>query len=68
MRRSLNLLTRLGLFAFVAGLLVRIFSHASYSEFTAGFLIGLGVVLMIGGLVKQSRGRRLGPGDAEKAP
>jgi hypothetical protein len=68
MQRKVNILTRVGLLAFAAGCLVRLFLHANYSEFTAGFLIGLGVVLMIGGLVKQSRGRGLGPLDAEKAP
>jgi hypothetical protein len=56
-RRKLSVLTRVGLLAFAVGALVRLFGHASYTDFTAGFLIGLGIVLMIGGLVKQSRVR-----------
>ncbi len=66
--RGINVLMRVGLLAFAAGSLVRLFLHFSYADFTAGFLIGLGVVLMIGGLVKQPRGRRLGPGDAGRTP
>jgi hypothetical protein len=69
-RRKFGVLTRMGLVAFAAGSLVRLFLHASYSDFTAGFLIGLGIVLMIGGLVKQSRGPGRGDGyrDSGRAP
>ena len=49
---KISILTRVGLVALVIGLLVRLFSHASYTEFTAGFLIGLAIVLMIGGMMK----------------
>jgi hypothetical protein len=52
-QRKISTLTRVGLVALVIGLLVRLFSHTSYSEFTAGFLIGLSLVLMIGGMVKR---------------
>jgi len=53
-------LTRMGLAALVVGLLIRLFSHASYSEFTAGFLIGLAIVLMIGGMMKtRGQARRM---------
>jgi hypothetical protein len=55
--RKFSVLTRVGLLAFAVGALVRLFLHANYSDFTAGFLIGLGIVLMIGGLVRQSRAR-----------
>jgi hypothetical protein len=55
MQHRISNLTRMGLAALVVGLLIRLFSHASYSEFTAGFLIGLSLVLMIGGMVKKSR-------------
>ena len=58
MGHKINVLTRVGLLAFAAGCLVRVFLHANYSDFTAGFLIGLGVVLMIGGLMKRSRRAR----------
>jgi hypothetical protein len=61
-RRKFSVLTRVGLLAFAVGCLVRLFLHASYSDFTAGLLIGLGIVSMIGGLVKQSRGPDLGDG------
>jgi hypothetical protein len=60
-RRKFSVLTRVGLLVFAAGCLVRLFLHPSYSDFTAGLLIGLGIVLMIGGLVKQS-GPDLGDG------
>lgn len=55
---KINVLTRVGLVAFAAGCLVRVFLRVNYADFTAGFLIGLGVVLMIGGLMKRSRGAR----------
>jgi hypothetical protein len=67
-RRKFSVLTRVGLLAFAAGCLVRLFLHSSYSDFTAGLLIGLGIVLMIGGLVKQSRARGLGTGDTGRTP
>jgi hypothetical protein len=54
-QRKISLLTRVGLLALVVGLLIRIFSHASYSEFTAGFLIGLSLVLIIGGMIRKSQ-------------
>jgi hypothetical protein len=51
----MNVFVRVGLLAFAAGLLVRLFTHASYSEFAAGFLIGLSIVLIIFGMVGRSR-------------
>jgi hypothetical protein len=51
----MNIFVRVGLLALAAGLLVRLFTHASYSEFVAGFLIGLSIVLIIFGLVGRSQ-------------
>lgn len=53
--RRMNIFVRVGLLALAAGLLVRLFTHASYSEFAAGFLIGLSIVLIIFGLVGRSQ-------------
>jgi hypothetical protein len=47
---------RVGLLAFVAGSLVRLFAHGNYVDFAGGFLLGLSIVLMISGLVQQRRG------------
>jgi hypothetical protein len=51
----MNVFVRVGLLALVTGLLVRLFTHANYSEFAAGFLIGLSIVLIIFGMVGRSR-------------
>jgi hypothetical protein len=53
--RGMNVFMRVGLLALAAGLLVRLFTHANYSEFAAGFMIGLGIVLVIFGSVRRSR-------------
>jgi hypothetical protein len=42
-----------GLLALVAGILLHLFTHAKYSEFGGGFLIGLSIVLIIAGVVKR---------------
>ena len=54
-RRKISFLIRVGLFALAAGILVRLYTHSNYSEFAAGFLMGLSLVLMIAGLVRQKR-------------
>jgi hypothetical protein len=51
----MNVFVRVGLLALAAGLLVRLFAHARFSEFAAGFLIGLSIVLIIFGMVGRSR-------------
>jgi hypothetical protein len=53
--RTMKVFVGVGLLALAAGLLVRLFTHASYSEFAAGFLIGLSIVLIIFGMVGRSR-------------
>ena len=53
--RRMNVFVRVGLLALAAGLLVRLFAHARFSEFAAGFLIGLSIVLIIFGMVGRSR-------------
>jgi len=53
--RRMNVFVRVGLLALVTGLLVRLFTHANYSEFAAGFVIGLSIVLIVFGMVGRSR-------------
>jgi hypothetical protein len=55
MQRKISLFTPVGLFALVAGILVRLYTHSNYSEFAAGFLIGFSLVLMVAGFVRQKR-------------
>jgi hypothetical protein len=51
----MNVFVRVGLLALAAGLLVRLYTHANYSEFAGGFLIGLSLVFMIYGISRKSR-------------
>jgi len=53
--RRINVFVQAGLLGLAAGLLVRLFTHANYSEFVAGFLIGLSIVLIIFGIVRRPR-------------
>jgi hypothetical protein len=53
--RGMNVFIRVGLLALAAGLLVRLFAHANYSEFGGGFLIGLSLVFILFGMVRRSR-------------
>ncbi|MFZ0318647.1 MAG: hypothetical protein WAL56_05925 [Candidatus Sulfotelmatobacter sp.] len=53
--RRPNMITRVGLLALAAGLLLRLYTHAKYTEFSAGFLLGLSIVFMIAGFVLQKR-------------
>jgi hypothetical protein len=52
----MNILIPVGLLALVAGILLRLFTHARYTEFASGFLMGLSIVFIIAGVVRQSRG------------
>lgn len=54
-RRKLNPFTQVGMLALAAGLVLRTWMHFRYSEFAAGFLIGLALVFMIFGLIQQQR-------------
>jgi hypothetical protein len=51
--RRIHILTPLGLLALAAGIFLRFFTHATYTEFAGGFLIGLSIVFMIAGLMKR---------------
>jgi hypothetical protein len=50
-RWKVHIFTPVGLLALGAGILLRLFTHASYSEFAGGSLIGLSIVLMIAALM-----------------
>jgi hypothetical protein len=48
----------LGLVLLSAGLILRNFAHGRYSDFSAGFLIGISIVFMLAGWMGQSRATR----------
>jgi hypothetical protein len=54
-QRKFSRFVSIGLLALAAGILLRLFIHANYTEFVAGFLIGLGIVLLIFGFVKTAK-------------
>lgn len=54
-RRGIDIFVLVGLVALVAGLLLRLYTHTNYTDFTAGFLIGISLVLIIAGFVRQRR-------------
>lgn len=54
-RSGVNSFIPVGLFALVAGILLRLFTHGNYSHFAGGFLIGVSIVWIIVGFVRQSR-------------
>jgi hypothetical protein len=51
--RNVRIFIPVGLLALVAGILLHLLTHAKYSEFAGGFLMGLSLVLMIAGVVKR---------------
>jgi hypothetical protein len=51
----MNLSTQIGLVAFVIGSGLRLWGQGNYAHFAAGFLIGIAIVLLIGGVIKQRR-------------
>jgi|HubBroStandDraft_6_1064221.scaffolds.fasta_scaffold3867449_2 hypothetical protein len=53
--RQLNTFISVGLLSLCAGIIQRNWTHARYSEFSAGFFIGLSTVLIIFGAVRQRR-------------
>jgi hypothetical protein len=53
----LHYLFPIGTLMLAAGLLLHNWAHGRYAEFTAGFLIGMSIVLMIAGFVKAPRAR-----------
>ena len=42
-QRGINVFLSVGLLALAAGILLRLFTHAKYTEFAAGFLMGLSI-------------------------
>jgi hypothetical protein len=52
-RRNIRVFIPVGLFALAAGILLHLFTHAKYSEFAGGFLVGLSMVFIIAGVVKR---------------
>ncbi|HTC48914.1 MAG TPA: hypothetical protein VK722_16440 [Candidatus Aquilonibacter sp.] len=56
-RRRIGIFVPVGLFALATGTLLRLYTHANYTEFAAGFLIGISLVLIIAGFVRLKRKR-----------
>jgi hypothetical protein len=54
--RKMNSLLPIGMLMLAGGLILHNFTHARYSEFTGGFLIGMSLVFMIAGFVWRNRG------------
>jgi hypothetical protein len=52
---SFHRLFPIGTFMLAAGLVLHIWTHGRYTEFTAGFLIGMSIVFMIAAFVRHSR-------------
>jgi hypothetical protein len=55
-RRRVSRFIPVGLLALVASNLLRLYTHGNYWHFAVGFLMGLSIVFMIAGLVRQRRG------------
>lgn len=53
----LHRLFPVGSLMLAAGLVLHHWTHARYTEFTAGFLIGMSLTFMIAGFVTIQRGR-----------
>jgi hypothetical protein len=52
-RSKARFLIAVGTLAMAVGTGLRLWTHGSYSHFTAGFLIGLAIVFLIFGVVQQ---------------
>ncbi len=55
LHRKLSRLLPIGVLMLAAGLMLHNFVHGRYTEFTAGFLIGMSAVFMIAGSVGRMR-------------
>ncbi|MGO9086897.1 MAG: hypothetical protein ACLQBK_16870 [Candidatus Sulfotelmatobacter sp.] len=55
-RRKVSPFIPVGLLMLSAGLLLHNWTHGNYWHFAGGFLLGAGIVLIIGGTFRQSRG------------
>jgi hypothetical protein len=56
LRSKLKHLMRIGLLMLAGGLILHNWTHGRYTEFTAGFLIGMSIVFMIAGFANRVRG------------
>jgi uncharacterized membrane protein YfcA len=54
-RRKDSLFMLLGMLGIAAGIIVARYTHADYSDFAGGFLMGVSLVLMIFGLARQMK-------------
>ena len=53
--RKTNPLIPVGLLMLSAGIALHNWTHARYSHFAGGFLLGAGIVLLIAGFTRRSR-------------
>ena len=53
LHRKLSRLLPIGVLMLAAGLMLHNVVHGRYTEFTAGFLIGMSAVFMIAGFISQ---------------
>lgn len=56
MTRYRNLFTAGGALALSLGLMLRLWTHGSFSHFCSGFFLGVSIALLILGLARQTRG------------
>lgn len=54
-RRTMGVLTRIGVIALAAGLGLRLWTHGNSAHFATGFLLGLAIVLVLAGAVGKAR-------------
>jgi hypothetical protein len=55
-RRKSNYFTAAGSLALALGISLRLWMHANLVNFVSGFLLGVSIALLIGGLAGRSRG------------
>ena len=53
LKRNLNRLFPIGALMLSGGLLLHNFLHARYTEFAAGFLIGMSIMFLVAGSLKK---------------
>jgi uncharacterized membrane protein YfcA len=56
-QRKVNFLVPVGMLGIAAGIILARYTHANYSDFAGGFLMGVSLVFMIFGLAKQMKGQ-----------
>ena len=57
MQRKVSFFLPVGMLGVAAGIILARYTHANYSDFAGGFLMGVSLVLMIFGLAKQMKGQ-----------